>query len=225
MRHTCLLLILAIAVTGCSNPKPKAAPPSPSTPNPAAEPVNTGAASDIGDAEYNISCVVTIAEEHRTPQFSVQELKDYKRNLSMVTVDVAGAAPPELPVTCTLKSTADFPNTPVALQGRVFREVTPGQREEIGSFTAVAGSKAMQLPKREGADPAVWSFNVLKGLAAAPSSMLITTELTMLLTAPGTDEASLDPTLASVSSEFTTVEISNPVRINFAAATAAPAAQ
>lgn len=219
MRLLTLALMTALVVTGCSNPKPKAAPSAASAPD--AQASQLDAKVDIGDAEYNIACVVTIAPEHRDSNITVQELRDYKRKLSMVTVDVVDPVPSSLPITCSINSTMDFPENPVALKGRVFREITPGNREEIGSFNAVAGAKAMALPKREGQPDATWQFDALQGLSTAPESMLITAELTMLMTASGTQESTIDPNLTQVSAEFTTVEVSNPVRINLGVTPAA----
>ena len=86
----------------------------------------------------------------------------------------------------------------------------------IGTFSLVAGANAKKLPKRgEGQPPAIWTFDALKGLDALPDSLLVTVETTLLLTAPGTDEAKLDPDTADVAADFRTVEISNPLRLNF----------
>lgn len=216
MRNLSLALSFLL-LAACSAPKPKAAPPAPET----LAPVDPGAeVADIGDAEFNISCMVTIAPGDRTPQMTVNEILDYKKSLSMVNADIAAPHPVSLPVTCAVLSKMNFPNTPVALMGRVFREVTPGVREEIGSFSTVAGAQATLLPKRPESSDAIWNFDALIGLAEAPASMLITAELTMLMTPPGTDENAIDPALTNVAAEFTTVEISNPVRINFTPATA-----
>jgi len=212
MRFLIPAITCALIVSGCSNPKPKAAPPAASSPD--AQSIQLDAGVDIGDAEYNIACVVTIAPEHRGTNVTVQELRDYKRKLSMVTAEVVSPIPASLPITCSINSTMDFPENPVALKGRVFREITPGNREEIGSFSAVAGAKAMALPKREGQPDATWQFDALQGLSTPPESMLITAELTMLMTATGTQESTIDPNSTQVSAEFTTVEVSNPVRIN-----------
>ena len=218
MRLSALLPVFAgVVLFACSGQPPKPAPAA--SPDAAPAPVASAAddnALDIGDVEFAVSCVLTIAEADRAGGVTVKELKDYKKNLSMVTADYAGPRPATVPVTCHLESAANYIDTPVALRGRVFREVSPGDKQEIGAFTAVAGAMATDLPERGfGLPPAQWTFDAAQGLDSLPDSMLITVELTMLLTPPGTKELDLDPATVEVEASMRSVEISNPLRLNF----------
>lgn len=211
------LCAAALILAACSQAPPKPAGPLPQRPGEgaAAEAVVGGAAGiDIGDAEYHISCSVTVPRTELPAGATIQELTGPRDEISMATLNVTGA-PAELLVTCAINAKENFAENPVVLRGRLFREITIGQREPLGEFTAIAGKDAMALNRGEGAPSARWQFNVLTGLQAPPETMLVTAELTMLMTPSGTDEATLDAQTASVTAEFETVELSNPLRINF----------
>lgn len=205
---------------GCSSPQPAASSASspdggPHLPQPAAERL-----PDIGDVESSISCELTLAPEHAEAGWDVKELRDHRKQLSMVIVETS--APTEsLKVQCTVTSVNSFPLTPVAIRGRLLREITPGAREPIGEFSLVAGARAQHLPARgEGQPPAVWTFDALAGLESVPESMLLTVETTLMQTPAGTDESTLDAATAEVQAAYQTVELSNPLRVNLGGAPA-----
>lgn len=199
---------------GCSSPKPAASSaPSPdggaALPQPAIERL-----PDIGDVESSVSCELILAPEHADAGWDVKELRDHRKQLSLVTV--AASSPTEtLKVQCTVTSVNSFPLTPVAIRGRLLREIAPGEREPIGEFSLVAGAMAHELPAR-GNDlpPATWTFDALAGLETLPDSILLTVETTLMQTPAGTDEATLDAATAEVQAAYQTVELSNPLRVN-----------
>lgn len=169
---------------------------------------------DIGDVESSIGCELTLAPEHAGSGWEITELRDHRKQLSMVTVTTTGAAE-SLKVQCTVTSVNTFPLTPVAIRGRLLREITPGAREPIGEFSLVAGAAAHELPERgEGQPPAIWTFDALAGLESVPESMLLTVETTLMQTPAGTDESALDAATAEVQAAYQTVELSNPLRVN-----------
>lgn len=213
---TCLI---AVCIAACSSPPPPAAKPLPhrESGGQALEETTTPGAPDIGDAEARIACALNVAADHPA-EWQVRELKENRGGLAMVTVDIPAAVQPPLPVVCTLNSAADFADTPVVVTGRLLREVVPGQQEELGRFSAIAAAGATQWPKREGQEPAQWTFDALQGLADIPASLLLKVELTLMMTPPETDPAAIDANSVSVDDAHSAVEISNPLRINFAGA-------
>lgn len=217
MRTHLLIVALAVVIAGCSNPKPKAAPPlelPPGQESAAAMQSPAEKVIDIGDVESSISCELNLAEADRAAGWKVTELRDTRKGLSMVTAELP-AAPETMPVTASIHSLAAFADTPVMVRGRLLREVNPGERVEIGTFSLVAGRWAESLPSRgENQPPASWSFNALEGLDTVPESMMLMVETTLVLTPFGTDETALDPETADTAEGFSTVELSNPLRIN-----------
>jgi len=210
-----LALAGALVVLGaCSSPKPAAAPSPAPDGNALLPQAATERLPDIGDVESSIGCELTLAPEHAESGWEVTELRDHRKQLSMVTVTTTGPAK-SLQVQCTVKSINTFSMTPVAIRGRLLREITPGAREPIGEFSLVAGAMAHELPARgNGLPPAIWTFDALAGLESVPESMLLTVETTLMQTPAGTDEASLDAATAEVQAAFQTVELSNPLRVN-----------
>jgi hypothetical protein len=171
----------------------------------------------IGDAEAAIMADVRVAPESLAlPGLKEDPLVNAKDVTNMNTVNLQPPYPPELWLLVNIRINAGFTERPVALRGRIMRDNQP-----ISYFSTLLGAKS-HLPAEQ-TWPRVFKVDALASLQEKPASMLITTELTLLLLPAGTDETTVDPATAEVPEEDMSVLIINPVRINLEAASAADA--
>ena len=190
------------------------------TDSPADRPMAPGAGSgaaaatpekplDVGDAEAALRLTLTIPEPVAA-NVGVEELRDMRGDLNMLTVNVAPPHPQKLDVALTVTSSKRFAERPLLVRVSVLRD---GQATE--SQTATLAGDAQKKPVS-------YTFDAMKGLTATPASMLLYAEAEIVMLPAGTDVASLDPATVTGTPETTGSKVSNPLRINFTGQAAAP---
>jgi len=175
----------------------------------------------IGDVEGKTTLGATIPVELRSSRVVVDELST--RSNEVITLCTAELKPPypgTLDATFTIRCKRLFKERPVAARAKIYREVNDGDREEIGAFHTVLGSNTMRYRPEEWLEEPKLQFrcDVLNGLASMPETMLVYSEMEVLMMPEGTDENTLDPMAASVEDPADeSIISSNPLRINFLA--------
>jgi hypothetical protein len=164
---------------------------------------------DIGDAEAALRVTLTIPKPVAA-NVGVEELRDMRQDLNMVTVNVAPPHPTRLDVDLTVKSSRDFAERPLAVRVSVLRDGQP-----IESQALVVAADARK-------DPFSYTFDAMKGLAAAPATMLLYAQAEIVMLPAGTDAASVDPAAVTATPETTGSKVGNPLRVNFTGQAAAP---
>lgn len=214
--RVCLIVVLGALLLGGSC-RVRTEPPEPVdrpiTPGAGA---GAGAASatperpvDVGDAEAALKITLTIPQPVPA-NFGVEELKDARGNLDMVTANVAPPYPQKFDVALTVKSSKPFVERPLLVRLSVLRD---GQAIESQTVT-VSGDATK--------NPFSYTFDALKGLTSAPATMLLHAQAEIIMLPEGTDVASIDPATVSGTPETTGSRVSNPLRINFTGQAAAP---
>ena len=164
---------------------------------------------DVGDAEAALRLTLTVAKPVPA-NVGVEELRDMRGDLNMLTVNVAPPHPQKLDVELTLKSSKGFAEQPLVVRVSVLRD---GQAIESQTLT-VAGD----TPK----NPFSYTFDAMKGLTAAPASMLLYAQAEIIMLPAGTDVAAIDPATVTGTPDTTGSKVSNPLRINFTGQAATP---
>jgi len=184
-------------------------------PEPVDRPVTPGASAtpekpvDVGDAEAALRLTLTIAEPVPA-NVGVEELRDMRGDLNMLTVTVAPPHPQKLDVALTVKSSKGFGEQPLLVRVSVLRD---GQA--IESQTVTVAGDALK-------NPSSYTFDALKGLTSAPPSMLLYAQAEIVMLPAGTDVAAIDPAAVTGTPETTGSKVSNPLRINFTGQAATP---
>lgn len=207
-------LLLCVIAPGCGQPAGPAVVKS--DPAATADPtVLVKEGIDVGDIEHGVRLEATLPEGTRSPQVQVEELRDSKKDLNMVTVTVGDPATVTLPIHVAILSGADTKTQPVVLRGRVVRDKTP-----MATFHTVLSPLIDRVLVIDGQAVLDWTFevDVLKGLEPRPDSILVHVEADAYLMPAGTDPASIDAATATAVPTSTTTLLSNPVRINLAPA-------
>jgi len=164
---------------------------------------------DVGDAEAALRITLTIPKP--VPQnLNVEELRDMRGDLNMLTVNVAPPHPQKLDVALTVTSSKPFAERPLLVRVSVLRD---GQAIEAQTTTVSDDAQK---------NPFSYTFDAMKGLTAAPASMLLHAQAEIIMLPAGTDVASIDPATVSGTPETTGSKVSNPLRINFTGQAATP---
>jgi len=180
----------------------------------------------IGDVEGNTTVEANIPQELRGVNLKVEELSTRSREVvTMATATVKPPYPESLEVRVVIHCKKQFRERPVAVRGTVYRELDNADREAVGTFQTVLGSNAVRYQEKDWLTepPLQFSADALAGLDTAPETMLVYAEVEVVLTAEGTDEATLDPATATPPIPAdASVMSSNPLRINFEGVGTAP---
>ena len=201
-RIACLALML-FSLAACKDMTPKKQPDSasPDAESKAAAPEVKEA--DIGDAEYAIHIVGTLAESSTAATIKVDVMKDAMDRVNMVTITVAPPAPKPLMVSFKVTSKNAFEDSPVALRAKILRD-----GKEVDSFSTLLGADAKTAEFEK-------SVDVLNGLTAPPQTMLVSAQAEIVLLPKGTDPSKVDLNAAAGTQHTTGSVLSNPLRINF----------
>lgn len=237
MKLVAVLAVLTIALCGCNESKVVVpdipASNSPSVPNseilPGPKSTATSVAADkekaeVGDVEAKVDLELTMEGESTLSQ-SVEELRNAKKKLNFLTISASGPRPAEVWIKIDLKTVDSFATRPSVVRGKVYREITKGNREELFSFQTVLDGFAAKNYRKEGGTyyPIEFRAEILHGLAALPESMLIFAEAEVFMSPTGTDPAMIDPATYTTGPEDTGHLLSNPVRFNYNPIPALPA--
>ena len=164
---------------------------------------------DVGDAEAALALLLTVPEPVPA-NVAVDELRDARGGLDMVTANVTPPHPAKLDVALTLNSTRGFADRPLVVRVSVLRDGQPIESQTV----AMAGDAQK--------NPFSYTFDAMKGLTAAPASMLLHAQAQIIMLPAGTDVAAIDPANVTGSPETTGSKVSNPLRINFTGQAATP---
>ncbi len=174
---------------------------------------------NFGDVEANLQLEVIIAEKDVPAGGAVTELRAAnKEKLNIMTLDIEGAAPTALPITMLIKAKKSFADNFVAVRGKLLREITTGEREEIFTFNTLVDERFYRDLKKdpaEGPFPALFSTDALNGLETMPPTMLLYVEAEAVLVDMATDKLSIDLATVTSSETETGTLLSNPIRINY----------
>ena len=225
MRLMVALTMALLALSGCKEEKLTVPPASGGADAPASPIVTDNEKIDAGDVEAKVGLELTM-EVGASPGIVVEELRNAKQRLNSVTLTVIPPRPAELWVKILLNTTESFATRPVAVRGKVFREISKGSKEEILSFQTILDAHA--APHRRPADgsgyPIEFRVDALKGLVDLPATMLLSATAQVVMSPTGTDPATIDPATYTSTSEDTGNLLGNAFRINYAGIpTATPA--
>jgi len=159
---------------------------------------------DIGDAEAALSLELTMPGQPLPPNIKVDELRNMRGDLDLVTVTVKPPHPQELPLELTMKSKQAFPVRPLLVRLTIVRDKKPIDSQAV----TVAGDAIKR--------PFAYTFDALKGVEQAPGSMLLHAEAEIIMLPAGADVEAIDPATVKADPEWTGAKVSNPVRVNFA---------
>jgi hypothetical protein len=232
MKYLALLLMASLCLASCGNgsaPAPEnqgATPAAPAAPAATAEIVKIVPEKNVGDIEAELKRELTLDAETAPPGVTSEELRSQFQRLNLVTVNVEGPRPAELWFKIDLETQLEFVERPVALRGRLVREVAEGQKETVYSFKTVLDETASIRVRRVDGDypPLHFRGEIMQGLTDLPETMLVYAEMDVVIMPKGTDPKTLDPETAQGSAEDTTTLLTNPVRLNFKV-TETPAAE
>ena len=174
---------------------------------------------DAGDVEATVSIELTL-DPASAQGVVAEELRNAKKKLNSLTLTASPRMPAELWTKIEVKTTETFASRPTVLRGNVYREVTPGNKEQIFSFQTVLDGFASPARRNKSTGPFFpieFRADMLKGLAELPTTMLVFAEVEAFMSPAGTDPASLDMATYTAGPESSGVLMSNPVRINFVA--------
>lgn len=228
MKLVALFALLTIALCGCSESK-VAVPDLPAKSNDLSYSdvlSSAGAASssvagdkekvEVGDVEAKVELELTM-EAESTLNLAAEELRDTRKKLNFLTINAAGPRPAEVWIKVYLKTVDKFDTRPSAVRGKVYREITKGNREEIGSFQTILDGFASKGYRKEGGQyyPIEFRTEILKGLTALPETMLVFAEAEVYMSPTGTDPASIDAATYTTGPEDLGHLLSNPIRFNY----------
>jgi len=164
---------------------------------------------DLTAVEHALHLTGALAPQSEAANVTADEMVSARSFVNLTTITVAPPYPEALWVTFRVKSTANFPDAPVALRTRIHID-----QEVVDTFSMVLGADATKTSKEQAID-------VLAHVAAAPETMLVHARADAVLLPEGTDPASVDPDTVTAPPERTGTVMSNPVRINFVSGEAA----
>lgn len=213
----CLAVLLTVLLAGCPGScRVRTAPPN----APIDRPASPGAQSktamtteqpvDVGDAEAALRLTLTLPEEPNLPNVTVEELRNTRNDLDMVTLTVPPPHPQPFNIQIGLTSTKAFPETPLAVRITVSRDGSV-----IDTQSVVMAGDAVKKPFNS-------QFNALAGRDAIPDTMLLSAQAEIVMLPAGTDPAAVDPASVAGTPETTGSLLGNPVRINFVQQAPAP---
>ncbi len=216
MKLMVALTVFVLALSGCGEEK-VTVPPAAGGSSTAAIPVVSDTEKvDVGDVEAKVSLELTL-EGGPVPGIAVEELRNAKQRLNSVTLNVSDPKPAELWVKVALSSTDSFASRPVAVRGKVFREIGKDSKEELLSFLTVLD--AHTAPQHRLADgsghPMEFRVDAIQGLSVLPPSLLISATAQVIMSPTGTDPATIDPATYTNTPEDTGNLIGNAFRINY----------
>ncbi len=222
MKLMVALTIFVLALSGCSEEKVSVPPAAGGSPTAAIPVVTDTEKVDVGDVEAKVALELTL-ESGPVPGIAVEELRSAKQRLNSVTLTISDPKPAELWVKVALNSTDSFPARPVAVRGKVFREIGKNSKEELLSFLTILD--AHTAPQHRLADgsghPMEFRVDAIQGLGELPTTMLISATAQVIMSPTGTDPATIDPATYTSTPEDTGNLIGNAFRINYAGGTTA----
>lgn len=173
---------------------------------------------DAGDVEATVAIELTL-DPASAQGVVVEELRNAKKKLNSLTLTASPRMPAELWTKIDVKTTETFAARPTVLRGKVFREVTPGAKEQIFSFQTVLDGFAAPSRRKAGGEyfPIEFRTDMLAGLSETPATMLVFAEVEAFMSPTGTDPASLDQATYTAGPEASGILMSNPVRVDFVA--------
>lgn len=216
MKFMAALALLALTLCGCGEKQLVVSDlPATSDSSLAALPADTTKV-EVGDVEATVDVELTLVPGS-TQGVAVEELRNAKQKLNSLTVSLSGSQPAELWIRALLKTNENFPTRPVALRGKVFREITKGSPEEVFTFQTVLDG--FSSSNRRVADgkyfPMEFLADIRKELPTLPSTMLVYAEVEVIMSPTGTDPTTIDPATYTSGPEDVGILLSNPVRINY----------
>lgn len=211
MKLLSVLVLVLIVLAGCdATPKP-AGNGSGGGEAPPTVPVDAHgddtAPVDIGDVEAGIRVEVKVAEESEGPNITTDYLIDARQILNMATANVYLPHPEKLLLEMKTISKRSFEDSPVVFRAKVF--VGEGKnKREIDEFSGVFGAKAAFTNIAH-------TLDLMEHLDEIPESLLLIVQFDLLLMPKGTAEEGLDPDQLPGEASDSSMNVSNPVRINF----------
>ena len=174
---------------------------------------------DFGDVEQTLFLEILVPESAIPETWTSEELRttSHKR-LTMMTVDIAGPAPAELPISIQLETKTHFSESPVALRAKVFRQLADAEPEEVYSFKTLIDRHITfrrGTITEPGRFPFQFSFNGREGLTEVPPTLLFYIEAEAVMVEPDTDLDTVDPATVTGGVDSTGMLLSNALRINF----------
>ncbi len=219
MKYLAIAALAGFVLIGCG--KDATPPPgAPSNPEAGATPapvVEMAPELNVGDIEAKLEFELTLDPESPVEGVTSEELRSSLKKLNMMTTTIDGVRPAELFLAIDMETQLEFPERPVAVRGRVVRDLENGQEETIYTFQTILDENASIRKRRvEGEYPPLhFKTDALQGLAEIPETMLLHAELDIVIMPEGTDPKTLDPSTAEGASEDTAIILSNPMRINY----------
>jgi len=219
MKYLTATLLTGILIAGCGSDQPAPAnllDAPPADPAPAVF-FEAETRLDFGDVEATLRMELLVPEEHIPEGSRVDELRTAFERLTAKTIDFNGPVPATLPLLLEVKTDTDFYKSPVALRGKLIREVAPGHREAIYAFNTLVDVPSFRRVEdpMEGAHPAAFMMDCLVGLSEVPESLLLYIEAEAVLTAYGTDPESVDVETVAGGVDNSGTLLSSVLRINF----------
>ncbi len=217
MKLMVALTVFVLALSGCGEEKVTVPPAAGGSTTAAIPVVSDTEKVDVGDVEAKVSLELTL-EGGSIPGIAAEELRSAKQRLNSVTLTISDPKPAELWVKIGLNSTDSFPSRPVAVRGKVFREIGKDSKEELLSFeTILDGHTAPQHRLADGSGhPMEFRVDAIQGLAELPPTLLISATAQVIMSPTGTDPATIDPATYTNTPEDTGNLIGNAFRVNYA---------
>ncbi len=210
-RHAAIIVAL-MAISACEAPKPW----SPyddqgdgTKDTSASAPLATVAPGiDIGDAEQGVFVEAKIAPESMNASVKAEEIQDFRKFATKLTVDVSPPAPTEFWIDYTVRCSRDFVERPVVLRADIKVD-----DQTVDTIVAVLGANARKNTYTK-------KLNLLKTFPSPPSTLLATVTGTLLLMPEGAAEGTINPETAESSISSMALQ-ATPVRWNVVQADAA----
>lgn len=174
---------------------------------------------NVGDAESGFTLNLELDPESQGAMVTEEKTMTSKKTLSISTVTVTDPNLQHLWVRVRIAPLERYTKRVVALRGALERDSQPiaGFQTVLGKYCLEKPTPGVNLPPKE------FRVDVLAGLTERPKTMLVLAKTEVLLAPKGSDEAVVDPATLKADPAETSAKISNPLRINFAAAPAAAA--
>lgn len=184
MKRYAAILAMALIMGACEAPKPWSPydEEGSQTGRTSSEPLPTAAPTiDIGDAEQGVYVEAKIAPESLNATVKAEEIQDYRKYATKLTIETPPPAPAEFWIDYSLRCSRDFKERPVVLRAEIKVEGQP-----IDTIVAVLGANARKNTYTK-------KVNVLKNFATPPATLLATVTGTLLLAPEGMAEGSINP--------------------------------
>ena len=204
-----LTVVTMVFLTACSSETRRPKTSTETTPGSTTAKTEPILPIDPGDIETQVFLEATVDEKAIPENVKVEEkLVSSKQHISMETVKVSAPFPKELPMTFSVVSDKAFPEVPVVLHAKIFRD-----KEQVNAFSTLL----LPDPPTSQAPPKPFEFrlNILEGVSAPPDTMLITVQAEVILLKKGTPRESINPETVKSTDGATGTMLGNPVRINF----------